>query len=200
MGYYCPPGGGHLFVQLPQSHLYSFASPPTSSQYLKDACESECYCTTIAPDDPDPSSSTPVAGQCLAAVGESDDSDVDPESHESHDEVDAGGCLETYSDPEADVGIRCDPSGYLFGHPEDADCSTAHDAIAADLTDEQTEETRNFLGVGVVSHYPEGSFPIEQTPLNWTSGRYLCSNLVFMPAEEPRYLLYPDQLERRYYI
>ena len=81
MGYYCPPGGGALLRQVPGSALYHYLGPP-DSQYLKDACLNNCYCTNIAPDDPDPSSSKPAAAQCLADVGESD----------SDDEVDAGGC------------------------------------------------------------------------------------------------------------
>lgn len=118
MGYYCPPRGGALLVQMPTSQLYDFLGPP-DSQYLKDACLANCYCTTIAPDDPDPSSSKPASAQCLADLSESD----------SDDEVDAGGCMQTYRDPEADDGIHCDASGYLYGNPEDADCELAQDGI-----------------------------------------------------------------------
>ena len=184
-----------MAIQLPNSQLYRFPGPPSSSQYLKDACLSNCYCTTIAPDDPDPSSSIPAAAQCLAAVGESD-ADEEPVSHGSLDELDAGGCQETFNDPEADPGVLCDATGYLFGHPANADCQTAQEGIGAGIDDDHQQETREFLGVGVPSRY-NGGFPTEQTPFNWTSGRYLYSNIVFMPADEPRNLLYPDQLDGR---
>ena len=157
MGYYCPPGGGALLVQRPESQLYHFLGPP-GSQYLKDACLANCYCTTIAPDNPDPSSSRPASAQCLAEVGGSD----------SDDEIDAGGCMETYNDPQADDGIYCDPTGYLFGHPGDADCKLAQDGIGEGV--DSLTETHEFLGLGAEPAY--NGFPIAQTPYNWTSGRW----------------------------
>lgn len=141
--------------------MYDFLGPP-DSQYLKDACLSNCYCTNIAPDDPDPSSSKPASAQCLANVGGSDsDSDSD-------DEVEAGGCLETYNDPQIDDGIYCDVSGYFYGHPGDGNCKLAQDGIGEGV--ESMSDTYEFLGVGAESIY-NGGFPIAQTPYNWTSGR-----------------------------
>lgn len=159
MGYYCPPAGGVLLVQRPQSQLYGFLGPP-DSQYLKDACLANCYCTQIAPDDPDPSSSKPASAQCLADVGESD----------SDDEVDAGGCMDTYNDPESDDGIYCDETGYFYGRPLSADCKSAQNGIGEGI--ESMEDTYEFLGVGAQSFY--NGFPIAQTPYNWTSGRWCC--------------------------
>ena len=161
MGYYCPPGGGALLVQLPGSQLYHYLGPP-DSQYLKDACLAHCYCTTIAPDDPDLSSEKPVSAQCLAPLTDSDSDDSD-------DEVEAGGCMETFNDPEEDDEIFCDPSGYLFGHPANADCVIAQEGIGEGVDANGLTVTREFLGVGAASRY-NGGFPIEQTPFNWTSG------------------------------
>ncbi|CAD6590182.1 MAG: hypothetical protein ASARMPREDX12_004218 [Alectoria sarmentosa] len=155
MGYYCPPAGGALLVQTPASQLYDFLGPP-DSQYLKDACLANCYCTEIAPGDPDPSSSKPASAQCLADVGESD----------SDDEIDAGGCMDTYNDPEAGDGIYCDESGYLFGHPLAADCKIAQNGIGDGI--ESLEATYEFMGVGAQSIY--NGFGIAQTPFNWTTG------------------------------
>lgn len=155
MGYYCPPAGGALLVQMPQSQLYGFLGPP-DSQYLKDACLANCYCTQIAPEDPDPSASKPASAQCLADVGESD----------SDDEVDVGGCMDTFNDPESDDGIYCDETGYLYGHPLSADCERAQDGIGDGI--ESLDATYEFLGEGAQSIY--NGFPIAQTPFNWTSG------------------------------
>ena len=160
MGYYCPPAGGALLVQTPASQLYDFLGPP-DSQYLKDACLANCYCTQIAPGDPDPSSSKPASAQCLADVGESD----------SDDEVDVGGCMDTYHDPEADDGIECDASGYLYGHPVDADCELAQDGIGEGF---EMQDSYEFLAVGAQSVY--SGYDIAQTPYNWTVGRCCCSS------------------------
>lgn len=163
MGYYCPPAGGALLVQTPASQLYDFLGPP-DSQYLKDACLTNCYCAQIAPGDPDPSSSKPASAQCLADVGESD----------SDDEIDAGGCAETYHDPEADDGVYCDETGYFYGFPLSADCKVAQDEIGEGF--DNTWETYEFLAVGAQSRYngaqtPYNGFGIAQTPYNWTTGR-----------------------------
>ncbi|KAF6236795.1 hypothetical protein HO173_005086 [Letharia columbiana] len=155
MGYYCPPAGDALLVQRPASQLYEFLGPP-DSQYLKDACLANCYCTQIAPGDPDPSSSKPASAQCLADVGESD----------SDDEVDAGGCMDTYHDPEADDGIDCDETGYFYGHPLSADCELAQDGIGDGF--ESMTDSCEFLGIGAQSVY--NGYEIAQTPYNWTSG------------------------------
>ena len=157
-GYYCPPAGGALLVQRPFSQLYQFLGPP-SSLYLKDACLAHCFCATIAPDDPDPSSSRPASAQCLAAISESD-SDSDHETN-------AGGCKETYNDLQADDGIHCDVTGYLFGHPANKDCENAQDGIGQGVDD--LTKTHEFLGVGAESMY--NGFPLEQTPFDWTKGR-----------------------------
>ena len=156
MGYYCPPRGGHLLVQRPASQMYHFLGPP-DAQYLKDACLAHCYCTTIAPDEPDPSPSKPASAQCLA--------NADPASDD--DEVDAGGCMETYNDPEADDGIVCDTSGYFYGHPNDADCARAQDGVGDGF--ESQMDNYEFLGVGAQPMYH--GFGIAQTPFNWTSGK-----------------------------
>ena len=159
MGYYCPPAGGDLLIQRPFSQLYQFLGPP-DSQYLKDACLAHCYCTMIAPGDPDPSSSKPASAQCLAAISDSDsDSDSD-------DETNPGGCMETYNDPQADDGIHCDVTGYLFGHPANTDCKNAQDGIGQGV--DGMTRTREFLGVGAESMY--NGFLLEQTPFNWTKG------------------------------
>ncbi len=163
MGYYCPPAGGALLVQRPASELYNFLGPPDST-YLKAACLTNCYCVQIAPDDPDLSSSKPASAQCLADVGESD----------SDDENDAGGCMDTYHDPEADDGIYCDETGYLYGHPINTDCETAEGGIGEGI--DSLDDTYEFLAVGAQSVY-SGGFPIAQTPYNWTSGRWPCSDL-----------------------
>ena len=160
MGYYCPPAGGALLLQRPLSYLYQFLGPP-DSQYLKNACLEHCYCTTIAPDDPDPSSSKPASAQCLAGISESES------ESDSDDETNAGGCMETYNDPQADDGIHCDVTGYLFGHPASTDCQNAQRGIGAGV--DSLTETREFLGVGAEPLYD--GFPLEQTPFNWTSGR-----------------------------
>ena len=171
MGYYCPPRGGALLLQTPESSLYKFLGPP-DSQYLKDACLTNCFCTSLAPDDPDPSSSKPASAQCLAEVGESD----------SDDEVGAGGCMETYSDPQADTDeIVCDPTGYLYGHPTSADCETAAEGIGEGS--DSMEETHEFLGVGAE---PVWDFPIAQTPLNWTSGTLVLLSRTLKPADQHR--------------
>lgn len=162
MGYYCPPAGGGLLVQTPFSQLYAFLGPP-DSQYLKDACLANCYCTQIAPGDPDPSSSKPASAQCLADVGESD----------SDDEVDAGGCMDTYHDPQSDDGIHCDATGYFYGHPSSADCELAQDGMGEGF--ESMEDNYEFLAVGAQSVY--GGYGIAQTPYNWTSGRCCCSDV-----------------------
>lgn len=166
MGYYCPPAGGALLVQTPESQLYDFLGPP-DSQYLKDACLANCYCTQIAPGDPDPSSSKPASAQCLADVGESD----------SDDEVDAGGCMDTYNDPEDDDGIDCDQSGYFYGHPVDADCDLAQDGIGEGFA--SMEDSYEFLAVGAQSIY--SGYNIAQTPYNWTVGRCCCSDVFLSP-------------------
>ena len=163
MGYYCPPAGGALLVQTPASYLYQFLGPP-DSQYLKDACLAHCYCTRIAPDDPDPSPAKPASAQCLAGIGEGD-SESDAES-DSDAETNAGGCMEAYNDPQADDGIHCDTTGYAFGHPANMDCQIAQQGIGEGV--DSMTETREFLGVGAESRF-EG-FHIEQTPFNWTSG------------------------------
>ena len=162
MGYYCPPAGGALLLQRPASTMYDYLGPP-DSQYLKDACLANCYCTHIAPDNPDPSSSKPASAQCLANV---DDSDSEPDSG---DEVQAGGCLDTYNDPQADDGIYCDTSGYLYGRPSNTDCALAQDGIGEGV--ESMLDFYEFLGVGAESIYNGDGFPIAQTPYNWTSGR-----------------------------
>ena len=120
---------------------------------------------SLSPDDPDPSSSKPASAQCLTAVGESD----------SDDEVEAGGCLETYNDPQADDdddGVLCDPTGYFYGHPSDANCKIAQEGIGEGV--ESISETYEFLGVGAQRQYP--GFPIAQTPFNWSSGRWYRSD------------------------
>ena len=155
MGYYCPPHGGALLLQTPRSQLYDFLGPP-DAQYLKDACQENCYCPEIAPDEPGQASSKPASAQCLAAVGESD----------SEEE-----CEETFNDPLNDDGIYCDVSGYLYGRPADADCKLAQDGIGGEEADSLTE-THEFLGVGAEPMY--NGFPIAQTPYNWTSGRWCC--------------------------
>ena len=92
--------------------------------------------------------------------------------------------METFNDPEEDDGIYCDPSGYLFGHPANADCEIAQNGIGEGLSASEEEETREFLGVGAQPRYNgqsryNGGFPIEQTPFNWTSGRYFYSDFIF---------------------
>ena len=164
-GYYCPPAGGQFLVQIPASRLYQYLGPP-NSQYIKDACLDNCYCTSIAPDDPDISSAKPASAQCLANVDQSDS--------DSDDEVDVGGCMETYNDPEVDDGIYCDRHGYMFGHPLDADCRIAQNGIGQGVDSLTT--TREFLGVGAESMYD--GFPIEQTPFNWTKGKKFVLRLV----------------------
>ena len=78
--------------------------------------------------------------------------------------------METYNDPQADDGIHCDVTGYLFGNPTNRDCENAQEGIG-EGADSQTE-TREFLGVGAESRYiGRPGFPTEQTPFNWTSGR-----------------------------
>lgn len=158
MGYYCPPAGIELLVQRPWSRLYWFLGPP-DSQYLKDACLDHCYCTSIAPDDPDPATARPASAQCLAAVGEPD----------SEDEIDAGGCLETFNDPEIDDGIVCD--AYMYGRPANPDCVLAQDGIGAEV--DSLSETHEFLGIG--AERVTTGYPIAQTPYNWTSGRWYFS-------------------------
>ncbi len=171
MGYYCPPEGGALLVQTPGSQLYHYLGPP-DSQYLKDACLASCYCPMIAPEDPDPSSSKPASAQCLAAVGESD-------SDNEVDEVNTGGCMETYNDPEDndpednDDGIYCDRTGYFYGHPSNPDCQLAQDGIGEGV--DSPTETHEFLGVGAEPAY--NNFPLEQTPFNWTSGKWSYSDV-----------------------
>ena len=183
MGYYCPPAGGALLLQRPLSYIYQFLGPP-DSQYLKDACLAHCYCTTIAPDDPDPSPSKPASAQCLAGISESE-SDFDSGSD---DETNAGGCMETYHGPQADDGIHCDVTGYLFGNPANTDCENAQEGIGAEV--DSLTETREFLGVGAESTF--NGFPIEQTPFNWTTGRW-CYLMRFQPADYQRDLLYSNQ-------
>ena len=184
MGYYCPPAGGALLVQTPASQLYDFLGPP-DSQYLKDACLANCYCTQIAPGDPDPSSSKPASAQCLVDVGDSDS--------DSDDEVVAGGCMATYHDPEADDGIECDESGYLYGHPVDADCELTQDGIGEGF--ESMQDSYEFLAVGAQSVY--SGYDIAQTPYNWTVGRCCRSDIFFEPADQHRYMLYSSQHARR---
>ena len=166
MGYYCPPAGGALLIQRPFSYLYQFLGPP-GSQYLKDACLTHCYCTTIAPEDVEPSSSKPASAQCLAAISESDSDSESGSDSDSDDETNAEGCMETYNDPQADDDIHCDVTGYLFGHPENMDCKAAQDGIGAGV--DHMTDTREFLGIGAESQY-NGGYPIEQTPFNWTKG------------------------------
>ena len=79
--------------------------------------------------------------------------------------------METYNDPQADDGIHCDVTGYLFGHPADVDCEIAQEGIGEGV--DELSETREFLGVGAEPNH--GRFPIEQTPFNWTSGMWCCS-------------------------
>lgn len=166
MGYYCPPAGGALLLQRPLSNLYQFLGPP-DSQYLKDACLAHCYCTTIAPDDPDPSPSKPASAQCLAGISESE-SESDSDSDEENN---AGGCMETYNDPQADDGIHCDVTGYLLGNPDNSDCEVAQDGIGLGV--DSLTETHEFLGLGAETRFNRQTarFPTEQTPFNWTHGR-----------------------------
>ena len=76
--------------------------------------------------------------------------------------------METYNDPQADDGIHCDVTGYLFGNPANTDCKNAQKGIGEEV--DSLTETREFLGVGAESIY--NGFPIEQTPFNWTNGRW----------------------------
>lgn len=135
--------------------MYHFLGPP-DAQYLKDACLANCYCTKIAPDVPDPSSSKPASAQCLVDVGDSD----------SDDEADARGCLETYNDPQAKDGINCDVTGYFYGHPSSVDCERAQDGIGEGF--ESMKTPWEFLGIGAES--VANGYGIAQTPFNWTSG------------------------------
>ena len=81
--------------------------------------------------------------------------------------------MDTYHDPGADDGVYCDETGYLYGHPIDADCKSA----ASDITEgiDNVDESYEFLAVGAQSVY--NGFRIAQTPYNWTSGRWRSSDL-----------------------
>ena len=122
-----------------------------------------CHCVQIGPDEPVPSSSKPASAQCLSGVDESD--------AEAGVEVDAGGCMETYNDPEADDGVICDTTGNLYGHPADEDCEAAQDGVGDGVDD--NFENHEFLAVGAESTY--NGYTIAQTPYNWTSRRWYCS-------------------------
>ena len=76
--------------------------------------------------------------------------------------------MEIYNDPQADDGIHCDATGYVFGNPASIDCKNAQDGIGQGV--DSMTETREFLGVGAESMY--NGFSLEQTPFNWTSGRW----------------------------
>lgn len=76
--------------------------------------------------------------------------------------------MDTYNDPQADDGIACDVTGYLYGHPGDADCERAQDGIGEGF--ESMSENLEFLGVGAQSVLD--GYDIAQTPFNWTSGRW----------------------------
>ena len=85
--------------------------------------------------------------------------------------------METYNDPQADDGIHCDVTGYLFGHPANTDCENAQDGIGRGV--DSLTETREFLGIGAEPMYD--GFPLEQTPFNWTSGRW-CYLMQIQPS------------------
>ena len=74
--------------------------------------------------------------------------------------------MATYHDPEADDGIQCDESGYLYGHPVDADCELAQNGIGEGF--ESMQDSYEFLAVGARSVY--SGYEIAQTPFNWTVG------------------------------
>lgn len=101
--------------------------------------------------------------------------------------------MATYHDPEADDGIECDESGYLYGHPVDADCELTQDGIGEGF--ESMQDSYEFLAVGAQSVY--SGYDIAQTPYNWTVGRCCRSDIFFEPADQHRYMLYSSQHARR---